>query len=201
MLISLLNPEQLSREQITYLLFENEKDKDDGSCGDCIFTFGGKGIERVKKAIELYNLGRSKHILFSGGTKYGKYSIPEAIEMRDSAIKSGVPGSDIIVECESNNTKENVISSLVILDRAFGLHNIKRLIVVSIPWGMRRQLLTLRTYFPKWIKYTWCPADYKDHQSNNWWLNPEVSGYVLNEAKTVIKLTQEGQIIDENIEI
>ena len=201
MLISQLDPEQLSREQITHLLFGNEKDKDDGSYGDCIFTFGGKGIERVKKAVELYNSGRSKHILFTGGNKYRKYSTPEAIEMRDSAIKLGVPRSDIIVECESNNTKENVISSLVILDHHFGLHNIKRLIVISIPWGMRRQLLTLRTYFPKWIKYTWCPANYEDHQSNNWWLNPEVSEYVLNEVKTVIKLTQEGQIIDEDIKI
>jgi hypothetical protein len=36
----------------------------------------------------------------------------------------------------------------------------------------------VKTYYPKWINYTWCPANYKQHQPNNWWQNPEAYGYL-----------------------
>ena len=76
MKLSEINAEDLSREQITKILFGNVKD--DKRQGDCIFTFGGRGIERVEKAVELFNSNRADYILFSGGTGYGQ---------RDPALK------------------------------------------------------------------------------------------------------------------
>lgn len=197
MLISSIQLQNLTHDQITYLLFGDESD--DGRKGDCIFTFGGSRIERVEKAVELYNQGRSSHILFAGGTKFGRPNPPEAIQMLENAIKIGVPKSAILVETESNHTKENVISSLLVLDRNIGLHKIRRLLVVSVPWHYRRCMLTLKTYMPKWIEYTWCPANHKEHQPDNWWKSPETFDYVMGELNSLTTYVQEGQLIDEDI--
>ena len=71
MKLSEVNVSQLSRAQITEILFGNEQD--DGKQGDCIFVYGGRGIERVEKAVDLYRQKRASYILFTGGLKYGKY--------------------------------------------------------------------------------------------------------------------------------
>ncbi|MEM7591316.1 MAG: YdcF family protein [Cyanobacteria bacterium P01_A01_bin.83] len=113
MKLSQIDTSTLSKEQITKILFSNEQNEH--KQGDCIFVYGGKGIERVHKAVELYNQGRAKYILFTGGYKYGMYAYSEAATMTDSAIKMGVPAKSILTEELSNNTKENAISSLFTL--------------------------------------------------------------------------------------
>lgn len=190
---------KLSRSQITKVLFGTEKDNK--SKGDCIFVYGGKGVERVHKAIELYRQGRADYILFAGGLKYGKYQYPEAAMMRDNALKMGIAAEAILTEEISNHTKENAIASLFVLENKFGIHNIKNLLTVSIPWHYRRAILCLKTYYPKWINYTWCPANYKEHQFDNWWEYPESYEYVMKEITNLIKFVREGQLVDIEIEI
>lgn len=199
MRLSEIDVNTLSREQITRILFGNEQD--DEKQGDCIFVFGGKGIERVHKAVELYKNGRAEYILFSGGLKYGKLAYSEASAMKDNAITMGIPAKAILTEELSNNTKENAISSLFTLENKFGIHNIKHLLVVSIPWHYRRGLLSLKTYYPEWINYSWCPANYENCQADNWWQYPESYRYVIKEINNVIKLVKEGQLMDVEIEI
>ena len=190
---------KLSREQITKILFGNEQD--DKGQGDCIFVYGGKGIERVYKAVELYENRKANYILFSGGFKYGKYTHSEAETMKERAMEMGISTEVILTEELSNNTKENAISSLLTLERKFGIHTIKRLLVVSIPYHYRRCMLTFKTYYPKWISYTWCPADYQNCQPNNWWKHPDFNNYVIKEINTVIELVRDGQLIDVEIEV
>lgn len=199
--ISQLNPSQLSREQITKILFGDAKEDNGLLNADCIFVFGGSFMERVWKAVELYHAGRAPYILFSGGDKWGQRNPPEAIQMRDEAIRKGVPESAIITEILSNHTKENVLASLFVLDRAIGLHNIKRLLVVSAPGHMRRCLLTLRTYMPEWIEYIWCPDDRIQGQAHNWFQSEEEKTRVMKELSNLIKYVQEGQLMDEDIEL
>ena len=199
MKLSQIDPNELSREQITRILFGNEQD--DKRQGDCIFVYGGRGIERVRKSVELYKNRQANYILFSGGFKYGKYSHSEASTMKDKAIKMGIPIEAILIEELSNNTKENAISSLFTLEKKFGIHTIERLLVVSIPYHYRRCLLTFQTYYPNWISYTWYPADYESCQPNNWWKHPDFNNYVIREINTVIELVIEGQLIDVEIEM
>ncbi|MEY4519086.1 MAG: hypothetical protein RLZZ499_1685 [Cyanobacteriota bacterium] len=180
MKLSQIDVDKLSKQQITRILFGNEQDNN--KLGDCIFVYGGKGIERVQKAVNLYRQKRANYILFSGGFKYGKYAYSEAAIMKDNAMKCGVPAEAILIEELSNNTKENVISSLFTLENKFGIQTITNLLVVSIPWHYRRCLLTLKTYYPKWIDYTWCPANYEKCQSNNWWKYEESAEYVIKEV-------------------
>ena len=199
MKLSEIEVSKLSRKQITKVLFGDEKDN--GSQGDCIFTYGGKGIERVNKAVELYKQGRANYILFAGGLKYGKYTYPEAAMMRDNALKMGVPAESILTEEISNHTKEDAIASLFVLENKFGIHTIKNLLVVSVPFHYRRGLLSLKTYYPQWINYIWCPADYKEHQPDNWWQYPESSRYVIKEITNLVKFVREGQLMDVEIDI
>jgi uncharacterized SAM-binding protein YcdF (DUF218 family) len=198
MKLSEINVDRLTQEQITKILYGDAKD--DGEKGDCIFVYGGRGIERVHKAVELYKQGRAKYILFTGGLVYGKYTYPEALKMRDEALILGIPEDKILVEDRSNHTKENAIASLFVLENKFGIHNIKHLLVVSIPYHYKRSILTLKTYYPKWIDYTWCPANYKNHQAYNWWKDSESYEYVTNEINNLVKFVREGQLIDVEIE-
>lgn len=199
MKLSQIEVDKLSREQITKILFGNQKD--DGSQGDCIFTYGGRGIERVAKAVDLYRQKRANYILFTGGLKYGRYSYPEAAMMRDNALKRNIPKEAIIIEENSHNTKENAIASLPILDNKFGIDSVKNLLVISIPWHYRRGMLTLKTYYPQWINYTWCPANYEQHQPDHWWKHPESHNYVMKEITNTIKFVREGQLMDVEVEI
>ena len=199
MKLSQINVDELSKEQITKILFGNERDN--GKQGDCIFVYGGRGIERVHKSVELYKQKRANHILFSGGLKYGKYTCSEAATMKDNALEMGVPTEAILTEELSNNTKENAISSLFTLENQLGIHNVKHLLVVSIPWHYRRCLLSLRTYYPQWIDYSWCPANYKKCQPHNWWKYPESNNYVTKEIANLINLVKEGQLMNIEIDI
>ena len=199
MRISEIEVDCLSKEQITKILFGEEQD--DGKYGDCIFVYGGKGIERVDKAVDLYKQKRANYILFSGGIKYGKYTTSEAITMKNNALKKGVPAKAILTEELSNNTKENAISSLFTLENKFGIHTIKHLLIVSIPWHYRRGLLSLQTYYPHWINYTWCSANYQKCQPNNWWKYSDSTRYVINEINNLVKFVKEGQLLDIEIDI
>lgn len=79
---------------------------------DAIVLLEGDGINRAKKAAELYHEGWAGRILFSGGItdlNYGSYPLEYVFP---ELTKCGVPEEAISVEKESQNTKdqaENVI--------------------------------------------------------------------------------------------
>jgi uncharacterized SAM-binding protein YcdF (DUF218 family) len=197
--LSSIDPKRLSREETTRLAFGEPTES--LASGDCIFVFGGRGLERVACGVQLLHEKRAPILLFSGGTKYGRLDTPEAETMRLHALAMGAPSDALLTETLSNNTKENVLASALVLDRAIGLHAIRRLLVVSIPWHMRRCLLTLQTYLPDWIQYSWIPAPYRDHQRNNWWTHDLARGYVIEECEALVRYTREGQLLDVDIEL
>lgn len=202
MKISELDPNNLTDEQMTALLYKDIKD--DLKHGDCIFVFGSsKALEyRLPKAIQLYKENRAPKILFSGGPTYGSnHTESEAILLRNKAMELGVPEDDILIETISKHTKENVLASLLILDRAFDLHNIKRLLIVTTTYHMRRTLLNLKTYMPSWIEYTLCPADDTNTKMDNWHLNEKGRKRVENESKKLITYIRQGALVDEQLTI
>ncbi len=196
MLVSELKLENLRRGIVNRLLFEGIAD--DGRNGDCIFVFGSTSslVIRVPKAVEIYLAGRSGKILMSGGDRFGGKTVPEALAMKERAMELGVPERDILVETVSNHTKENVLASMLPLDRAFGLHRVKRLLVVTSLHHMRRSLLFLLTYLPPWIEYTLCPAPDPQANPENWWNNPVGIQRVCHEVEGLIRAVREGHIRD-----
>lgn len=174
---------------------------DDFKKGDCIFVFGSsKAVQyRLPKAIQLYKEGRANKILFSGGVAWNGNSLPEAMLLKAKAMELGIPEKDILVETVSTNTKENILASLIVLDRLFQLHKIERLLIVTASYHMRRTYLTLKTYMPSWIKYSLCPAEDQNTKQENWFLNVYGRQRVVAESNKIINYVRLGSIVDDHI--
>jgi len=200
MLLSQINENDLEISKINKILFDIPKD--DGLKGDCIWVFGSKTWleERVELAVKLYNDRRAPYILFSGGLgKTGK--VAEAILMKEKAIALGVPENAILTEELSYNTTENILCSLLVLERKFLLQKINRLIVVSSPPHIQRLSLTLSRYMPKWIKYSYCYNDNSVLSKNNWTKSSESIERIKKEAKGIIFYAKNGYIDDKEIKL
>lgn len=200
MLISEIQPETLTREQLTRFLFDGIQD--DGKNGDCIFVFGGKSESRVKKAARLFRDNRAPWVLLTGGSaRWENDDTPEAEWMKARIVKLGVPEDALLLEREAANTTENVVASMMVLQRAFGLNRVKRLVVVSSPYHMRRARMTLTTYMPRWVRYSLCPDDRPYGQRYNWWKSQKERERVMKEAASIVKYVRAGILLDEEVEL
>lgn len=200
MLLSKVDDNNLTDENINEILFNIPLD--DEKNGDCIFVFGCKTWmkERVELAVKLYNEKRAPYILFAGGV--GKTGdVKESLKMKEMAMSLGVPEDKILTEEYSNNTIENVLCSLVVLERKFLLQNIKRLIIVQTSAYVSRTILTLSRYMPKWIEYSYSYDDNSDVSRKNWKKNIESRNRVEKEAKGIIFYARNGYIDDKEVDI
>ena len=192
-----LDIKALTDKQIEELLYKGIHD--DGGLGDCIFVFGSKKAakNRVPKAVELYKAGRAPKILFTGGNEINEDKVLEAVAMKNKAVELGVPQEDIIIETLSKkNTKENVLASLLVLDRTVGLHRIKRLLVVSTLYHMRRCHQMLKTYMPTWVSFTLCPVYDNTTMRENWQSSEVGRQRACMEAIKIISYIKEGSMED-----
>ncbi|CAG9623518.1 YdcF family protein [Sutcliffiella rhizosphaerae] len=199
--ISSINFNTLNDQQLTDLLYKGLED--DNKNGDFIFVPGSsKAVDyRLPKAIDLYKQGRANKILFSGGVTWGNSTSTEAELLKAKALQQGIPENDILIETHSLHTKENVLASLLILDRALSLHKIKRGIVVTAPYHMRRMYLSLKTYMPSWLEFSLVVANDNTTKRDNWFLNPYGRQRVETEAAKLISYAKKGIILDGEVEI
>lgn len=199
MRISELDENNLTDELMTRLIYSNISD--DMKKGECIFVPGSKSAVqyRLPKAIQLYQQGRAKKILFSGGVIWNNSGLCEALLLKSKAIELGIPDNDILVETLSMHTKENVLASLLVLDRDFQLHKIQRLLIVTTFPHMRRMYLNLKTYMPNWIDYSLCPVDNQTSIEDSWFKHPYMRKRVELESKKIIRYVKQGAIIDSDI--
>jgi hypothetical protein len=200
-LISKIDFNQLSDRQIGDLLYKNITD--DKMAGDCIFVLGSsKAAEyRLPRALELYRGGRAGKLLFSGGVVWAPSKLCEAELLKEKALTLGIPAADILVEDQSLHTKENVLASLLVLDREFNLHHIKRILLVTASYHMRRAHLTMKTYMPGWIQYSLCPVDDMYTREGNWQLTEAGRMRAKKEAEKLIYYVKQGIIADAEVEI
>jgi uncharacterized SAM-binding protein YcdF (DUF218 family) len=95
--------------------------------------------ERINHAINLYQKGRVRKLIFTGGQ--GNPGEPtEASAARDYALQSGLPASDILIEDKSHTTYENVLNAKQLAD-AHGIHTV---LIVSDPLHMKRAMTMAR---------------------------------------------------------
>ena len=85
-------------------------------------VYFNKGADRILHPLQLYKLGKVKHILISGGSGrlVGKrHNESEADELAAILKLAGVPDSAITLENQSRNTRENAVFSAKILKQKF----------------------------------------------------------------------------------
>lgn len=200
MLLSNMNTKKLTTEQINKMMFDLPQD--DGKHGDCILIFGSikRQEERIQLAAKLYNENRAPYVLISGGKGF-KSNVEESKLMLKRAIELGIPKEKIIIEDESNNTTENVLYSMVALEKKLLLKNVNRLIIVTSPFHMQRVILTISKYLPKWIKCSYCYPKDNEFSKDNWYKSERGIKLVTHEAKRLIYYSKHKYIDDKEINI
>jgi len=74
----------------------------------------------LTQATELYFDGKVKKLLLTGGSGRITGNEPsEAIEIERYLLKLGIPQSDIIIEADSRNTRENATLTKAIIDKSY----------------------------------------------------------------------------------
>ena len=121
--------------------------------------------------------------------------------MKDKAISLGIPEEAILTEEESYNTTENVLCSMLVLERKLLLQNIKRLIVVSSPFHIQRLSLTISRYMPRWIDYSFCYDEDSPTSKKNWLNDPVAKKRVEKEANGIVYYAKNKYIDDKEITI
>lgn len=181
-----LDEENISPDLAWNLVFSFKKD--DNKDGDAIIVLGCKNMpileDRVKYAAKLYKEKRADLLLLSGGGIY-KDRLETDI-MLNLALKYGVDLNNILLEKESTNTPENLINCYKLLKEKITSDNIKRLLIVSSDFHMKRCELTIEKVLPNRVEYSYCcNSNFSKDNLDNKELNIERK--VNNEAKRLVK--------------
>lgn len=195
MLITELTTENLTDEIIDRVLFEGINDT--GENVDCIIVLGSvkASIYRVPVAAKVYHDKRASKILLSGGIVNG-CDKGHAGDMREKAIELGVKPEDIIVENQSQNTVENMLCSLLALQRTFWLNKIEKVLLVTTTYHMRRSLAIARYLFLDHIRVIPCPADDNNTRRDNWMLSEDGRKRAESEVVKIINCVNNGLFPD-----
>ena len=201
MLVSQITEEDLTIEVIDRLLFQGLEDT--GENTDCIIVLGSiKAAKyRVPVAVDAYNAGRTSKIMLCGGKirdfPDGHYS--EAEHMRQAALALGVAEEDIVLENSSQNTVENILFALIELQRTLWLNKVRRVLLVTTAYHMRRSLAIARYLFPDHIEIIPCPANDNNTRRDNWMNTPIGVERAKGEAMKIVSSVMGGIIPDFEI--
>ena len=201
MLVSKITEGDLSVETVDRLLFHGIEDT--GENADCIIVLGSirAAKYRVPAAVQAYKAGRAGKIILCGGKvrdfPEGKYT--EAEYMYKTALEMGVPEESIILENTSQSTIENILCALVELQRAFWLNKVRRVILVTTAYHIRRSLAIGRYLFPRHIEIIPCPANDNNTRRDNWMNTPVGVNRAKGEAMKLISSAKNGIIPDFEI--
>ena len=77
----------------------------------------------------------------------------------------------------------------------------RRMLVVTTSYHMRRLHLSLQTYMPEWIDYTLCTAEDVHTAKDNWFMTDIGRKRVHTECVKLIKYVQMGALQDMKIDI
>lgn len=72
--------------------------------------------ERLDLAVELYQQGKFKQVIVSGGLDHNGSKLTEAEGMRNYLVKKGLPAKSILLEPRATSTYENLLFSKQIMD-------------------------------------------------------------------------------------
>ncbi|MCZ8513098.1 YdcF family protein [Paenibacillus filicis] len=92
--------------------------------------------ERLNRAAELYEEGKIRSIIVSGGYDRPDSQLTEAEGMRDYLLGRGIPGRVILLENHATNTYENLLFSKQIMDE----HGYRSAVIVTHRYHAVRSL-------------------------------------------------------------
>ena len=201
MWVSQITEDTLTNHVIDRLLFEGLDDN--GANADCIIVLGSTKAAkyRVPVAVKAFFAGRSEKIMLCGGkTKsFPSGNMTEAENMYEKSLELGVPEASIVLENNSQNTIENVLFSLLELQRSMWLNKVKSVLLVTTTYHMRRSLHLTRYLFPAHISVYPCPADDTTTRRDNWMNSKEGIDRAKTEARKIVRYVRNEVIPDFEI--
>lgn len=127
---------------------------------------GGDTSARAGEAIQLYQNGWGKKLIFSGAAS-DPNSPSNASVMRQQALAAGVPADKILIDGTSQTTQQNATHVHTI----FTAHGIHSVILVTSAYHQRRAYLEFTHYNPH-INVRNHPVHEDGQWSGLWWLTP-----------------------------
>lgn len=201
MFVSRIKEEDLTLEMVDRLLFQGLEDT--GENADCIIVLGSiKAVKyRVPVAVNAYNAGRASKIMLCGGAlrNFSGGKCSEAEHMCKAVLEFGVAEENVILENSSQNTVENILFALVELQRTFWLNKVRRVLLVTTAYHMRRSLAIARYLFPEHVAIVPCPANDSNTRRDNWMNTPEGIERAKGEAMNIVRCVINGVIPDFEI--
>ena len=201
MWVSQITEDQLTNDLIDRLLFKGLNDH--GANVDCIIVLGSKKAAkyRVPVAVKAFFAGRSEKILLCGGKmrEFPGGNMTEAENMYEKAMELGVPKANIILENHSQNTIENLLCSLLELQRSIWLNNVKSVLLVTTTYHMCRSLHLAKYLFPAHITVYPCPADDTTTKRDNWMNTTKGIERAKAEALNIVNCVKNGVFPDFEI--
>ena len=201
MFVSRIKEEDLTVEIVDRLLFQGLEDT--GESVDCIIVLGSIKASkyRVPVAVDAYNTGRAHRIMLCGGKirEFSDARYSEAEDMYKAVLELGVSKENVILENASQNTVENILFSLIELQRTFCLNEVHRVLLVTTTYHMRRSLAIAQYLFPKHITIIPCPANDNHTRRDNWMNTPVGIERAKREALKIVEYVNNGVIPDFEI--
>lgn len=162
---------------------------------DMALIFGTRHPEPLCVAADLYHQGLAPKILVTGG-RNRTTGIIESEEMSKGLIALGVLQQDILAECESTNTLENVVSAKRFIEQTLGFDCVREVLFIVKSHHARRGLMTMKRYFPSTVRvwpvsYTY---DIDGFTRDNWFLTERGRDKVWGEWERIQTYLAKGDI-------
>lgn len=119
-------------------------------------VYFNKGADRITHTLQLYNEGKVKHIIVSGGLGFGQPNTEAAAErLRNFLLMAGVASSDITTEASAVNTYENAVEVAKLLKEKFSG---QKYLLITSAFHMKRSALCLKA---QGVTFDQFPTDYR----------------------------------------
>ena len=153
----------LTDEQLARLIYGGIQDT--GTQADVALLLGTSPKicrERAEQAAALYQAGRVRYIMPTGGVAwdYEGDRITEAEFMRQVLLNQGVPDEAILLENEARTTKENMLYGAIQINRLLKLQNVRTVCIVTSANHMRRSLALASWLLPRSLQISGSPANF-----------------------------------------
>lgn len=163
---------KLSKADLNKLLAASPKEKikfifngieDKGESCEYALLLGApldEAERRARYAAKLYNEGKVRYIISSGGVirQNDGEDVSECDFMSRILEQNGVPKSAIIEDNNALTTRENMIFAALMLNRATKLVGIDKIMVITSAWHIRRSLALAKSFLPRKIRPIGAPV-------------------------------------------
>ena len=193
--ISDLQYKDISLDLINSMLFENIECSGTNYSDMGIVMGSYSAVKyRVPMAVDLYNKGLVKNFIFSGGKMLIDSGIYEEADiMKDFAIESGLPSSNIYTAYNSHSTFESLKNAFDLL-KSIENFTPKNITLITTAFHMKRCPLLADKMFSKDINIIPCPVNDSFTTKENWYKTPAGYERAIGEIFGIIDYANKGYI-------